>query len=220
MTESAPRQLSDIAHLEQEGSRLRGTLVARLALKAELQSPSAYVDALRQMEHVQVETSASSSVWGLESGAQLITAMTIAGVRHLSMSEIPAFTKEKADASSGKYGPGTYFGAGNLRGETVELLAARAQHAYDASLHGSFLLLDRSQVLQSARQLRAGLGMPHPSIKSNIQNAPLTQYLEGYVVDGHPIAGAVIFADKDRTSAEIVVAPSATNLIQANPVAT
>ena len=217
MVENGHQSIDTVASLEHEASRLRGTLVARLALRAEQQSPSHYVDSLRRLEGVQAHTSLQSEVWSLDSGAQLVTALHLEGVRHLSVAEIPAFTHEKARSSSGKFGPGTYFGAGNLKGETVELLAARANHAYDASMTGAFLLLDRSQVKDTARNLRDGLGLPHPQVISSIQNAPLTEYLEGYAINGQGLAGAIIFSDKDRTAAEVVVSPSATHLIQATP---
>jgi hypothetical protein len=217
MTESARQSVDAVASLEHEASRLRGTLVAKLALQAEQQSPSAYVDSLRRLEGVRAHLSLQSEVWSLDSGAQLVTALHLEGVRHLSVAEIQAFSHDKARSSSGKFGPGTYFGAGALKGETVDLLAARANYAYDASITGAFLLLDRSQVKDTARNLRDGLGLPHPQVVTSIQNAPLTEYLEGYAVGGQGIAGAIIFSDKDRTAAEVVVSPSATHLIQATP---
>lgn len=212
MTTDIYRPIETIASLERAPSRVLGTLVTRRSLDVAppVEIASWGLQALGTLRGVEARASRSSSLFRIGNDAEVVTHTSLSGLQHVSTGPIDRFTREGAMGSSGKFGRGTYFGAGSLSGETVDLLnkAGNTQHVVDAS--GTFLLVDRRKVREVAVVLGRGLGQTESPIKSTIQNAPLIDLASQYSVDNTQISGVVVFMNEARSAAEIVISPDAT----------
>ncbi len=212
MTTESHRSIETVADLRLAPSRVVGSLISKMSL--EVASPAELaswgMQALGALPGVEAHADRRSALFSIGGGAEVISRAQLRGLQHISQAPIDQFTREGAQRSSGKFGRGTYFGVGDLGGETVDLLnrAGNVQHTTDAS--GSFLLVDRRMVREVAQILGGGLGHEVSPIRSNIQNAPLIDLASQYVIGDEPISGVVVFMNDDRTAAEIVIAPQAT----------
>jgi hypothetical protein len=149
--------------------------------------------------------------------ATLLSGAELAGIWHYSANQIDLFTEDEATESIGKFGRGTYFGAGELNGETVDFLKSRDTIRHDAKLTGNVLTVVRDDVQDVARQLKTINGLPQSGFKSSIKNAPLTDLLETTDVAGQQV-DAILITMQEGNSAELVVLPrSVSNISVVSP---
>lgn len=215
MKAEAYRPIELVADLERAPSRVLGSLMTKRSLEV---APAAEVAswgmrALSALPGIEAQASRQSSLFRIGEGAEVITHTHIRGLRHTSNASIERFTREGAMRSSGKFGRGTYFGAGNLGGETVDLLNRAGNVEHIADVDGAFLLVDRRMVKEVASVLGKGLGHSESPIRSNIQNAPLIDLASQYMIGDVPISGVVVFMNGERSAAEVVMAPAATEAV-------
>jgi hypothetical protein len=152
----------------------------------------------------------------LDGAATLISGVRIAsGLWHLTPDVITKFKREKAAASRGKFGVGTYFGLGDLGGETVDLLRTTARFTHKVGFEGAVLAVDRDQVKGVVAGLRTLRGEAPTRLSWNSQTGPLTDLADGVTFgDGVLVKAVLVYMDPERTSAELVVLPSATEHIR------
>ena len=151
--------------------------------------------------------------------ATVLGGVEIAGMSHISVSEIDRFETDKIGSSGGKFGVGTYFALGNLKGETADDLVGRYESGdavkHEAKAAGNFLVVDRKNVLALNDDIRKVLGEPEPGFKSSIRNAPqLTTKLQAFQVNVQPIDGVIILMSDEDPSAEVIIMPGSTPKIE------
>lgn len=135
----------------------------------------------------------------------------VSGLWHYSVNDIKEFSEATAQKSDGKFGRGTYFGVGDLKGETVDGLRSDSIHKYSASFRGTIAVVQRDHVLAVAADLRLAQYVSSPGFKTNIQNAPLTDLFSMYAYTTS--IDAVLVVMDEAGAAELVVSPAATNQI-------
>jgi hypothetical protein len=138
--------------------------------------------------------------------ATLLSGAELEGIWHYSASPLEHFTEDEAAKRKGKFGKGTYFGAGELSGETVDLLRSGDTIKHDTKFTGNILAVPRDNVLGIASQLETANGLPQSRLKSSIQNAPLTDLLETIDIAGQKV-DAVLITMREGSAAELAVLP-------------
>lgn len=160
---------------------------------------------------------AKEAIPAFEDKATLFAGAEVEGLWHYSATRIDHFTEDEAAKRKGKFGSGTYFGAGELSGETVDLLRAGDTVRHDAKFTGNVLAVSRDNVLDVAEQLKALNGLPPTRLRSSIQNAPLTDLLNAVEISGQQV-DAVLITMSDGNAAELAVLPqSVTGIEIVNP---
>lgn len=170
---------------------------------------SAGVETLRRLGldvHVDPEVAHTEQI----GSAEITRGLDIHGLVHISETSKNQFEEAKT-GRLGKFGDGTYFAAGNLTGETYNLLKVPGNVLHSATVDDvSVLFVDRSQVRLLDDELKMRAGIPESKLKTTIQNANLTDHSRQA---GLEVDAVVIFMDEERTAAEIVVLPHATSRI-------
>jgi hypothetical protein len=196
-----------------ETSRIRGDLYERYkARKLGERALSAPLDVAEVLPGLTGEAEASTAVLGDK--ATLITGADVAGLWHYSGTRIDRFTEDKASGSGGKFGRGTYFGVGEISGETVDALINGGNVRHEAGFSGNMLAFDRNQVRGVLDDLRSLQGLSQPNLRSSMQTGPVTDLVEGAAFDGHSVDAVMIYMDPERQGAEIIVLPHATENIR------
>lgn len=195
-----------------ETSRIRGDLYDRLKAKrlgeTALADPSVAVADI--LPGLSGEAKASTPV--LDGKATLVTGAEVSGLWHYSGAAIDKFTEDKV--GGGKFGRGTYFGVGEISGETVDALLSGGSIKHDAGFAGNVLALDRGQVKDVLDDLRTLQGLPRPGFRSSMQTGPVTDLAEGVAFEGHGVDAVMIYMDPERQGAEVIVLPHATENIR------
>jgi hypothetical protein len=146
--------------------------------------------------------------------ARLVAGANIAGgPYHYSSGVIEEFVREKA-STRGKFGPGTYLGVGELGGETVAGLKATGSVKHEVAFTGNILVLPRDEVRAVAAELMARKGILPSGVSINIENAPLTEYVEELDFAGVSVDAVMVYMDAEQSSAEIAVLPAATDRLR------
>jgi len=149
----------------------------------------------------------------LEGSVVFLEGAHVSGLWHYSVDHIGEFSEEVAKRQGGKFGHGTYFGAGDLKGETVELLKAEGTIRHGAVFDGNVAVVHRYDVLRAAEYLKREKNMPISRIKTSIPNAPLTDLFDDVNFDGRSIDAVMVLMDQEGGAVELVVAPKATHQI-------
>jgi len=150
----------------------------------------------------------------LDGKAVLAVGAHIDSLWHYSPSRISQFSKERAEDASGKYGKGTYFGIGDLGGETVDILKSGNNIRHDAEFTGNLLAVDLENVVDVIQRLKKLKGLPTSRLKSNVANGTLTDLVEGLTLEGGQVDAVLVYRDTTRTTAELVVLPSAIDKVE------
>lgn len=169
---------------------------------------SAGVDSLRSLG-LDVQVNQNQGTIERLKHAEIVRGVDIHGLVHISRGRIEQF--EEGKGVSGKFGEGTYFAAGNLTGETYDLLSTPGNVAHAASAEGlSVLFVNRSEIRELDSDLKERAGIPTTKLKTTIRNANITDLSSQA---GLEIDSVVIFMDDERTAAEVIVLPHATSQI-------
>jgi hypothetical protein len=142
--------------------------------------------------------------------ATVLGGVEIAGMSHISLNEIEEFQPDKVARGGGKFGIGTYFALGNLKGETAGDLVGRYESGdavrHDSKAMGNFLVMNRRDILSINEDIRIALGEPEPRIKTSLRNAPnLTTKLQNLQFNGQPIDGVIIIEGRSRKTSEALL---------------
>lgn len=202
---------TNMVDISKHESRLRGRLLEKTraiggsALAGDVAREPSVADILPGLNG-----KAESSTVVMGGKATLVAGADITGAWHYSRGRVDQFTAEKAGRTGGKFGKGTYFGIGELRGETVDGLKAGGNIRHDVGFAGNILVVDRAQVKDVLGDLRTVRGLPQPGFQSSIQNGPVADLVEGMSFAGHPVNAVMVYMDPERQGAEMIVLPSAT----------
>lgn len=139
--------------------------------------------------------------------AEVATDIVLDGLVHISRGSIDQFHRDKV-GPNGKFGLGTYFAAGELTGETYDLLATHGSTVHAAKSKGTAMIVDRDKVKELEGFLKEQAGLPQSGLKTRIPNADIT----GLAPEG--VDMLVVFMDRERSAAEIVVFPHAVGEIE------
>lgn len=172
---------------------------------------------VNDMQGVALTWQPTSAIYNVfEGNALAVSQATISGIKHISLQQEPitTFTAEKAAKATGKFGQGTYFGAGSLTGDTVDLISERyatgSGWEYTAQLTGNFLVFDHARVKQLKAEMQNQLKIPKERLVNNTSNfRQLTQWVAGCSIKGEAVDAAIIVMSKQNPSAEVVVFPHA-----------
>ncbi len=177
--------------------------------------PRVAVEIFEKMAGVSVRSTPETRKFNLFEGkARALQGVTIAGAEHRSFHQIGKFTKEGA-AKSGKFGQGTYFSLGELKGETMDGLRASDVYAHGASVTGNFMVVDRKQIKDVASLIRASAGMPEKNFKSSVRNEPdFTTLAKLISTNGNRFDGVIILMDDEGKSAELIVMPESIDKVR------
>lgn len=140
--------------------------------------------------------------------ARLQAGAVLQGLWHYSEGRIERFSEDSVTDHGGKFGKGTYFGAGELVGETVDDLKSKGAIRHEVNFAGNVLALARDDVVEVAARLREANGEAPTKLKSSIPNADLTALLGGMDFDGRK-PDAVLVTMSEGRAAELVVLPHA-----------
>ncbi len=197
------------------GGTALGSLVTIEAIK-----DGSLTDRLRSIPGTAMTASSNSYMTEIFDGkATVLGNVEISGMSHISIGEIEEFTLDKVGKGGGKFGVGTYFALGNLKGETAGSLVDRYESGdavrHDSKTTGNFLVMDRKSILAINEDIKNALGEPASNIRSSIRNSPdLTTKLQNFRINGQSIDGVVILMSSEDPSAEVIIMPSATSKIE------
>lgn len=188
---------------KEPSTQLKGTLVRQH--EAMHPSQSEGLAALATLG-VSVEQGEDSTVTAL-GPAEVATDIVLDGLVHISRGSIDQFHRDKV-GPNGKFGLGTYFAAGELTGETYDLLATHGSTVHAAKSKGTAMIVDRDKVKELEGFLKEQAGLPQSGLKTRIPNADIT----GLAPEG--VDMLVVFMDRERSAAEIVIFPHAVGEIE------
>jgi hypothetical protein len=217
MIEKIKRPSADT--IDRPHSRLRGTLVGtvgeramRLATgidPATSERSSERTANLAELEIAGLMGSAREIMPILDDETTLLIGAEMSGMWHYSSGRIDNFSEAVAENNSGKFGRGTYFGIGDLRGETIDFLKDGDTIRHDVAFTGNVMVVDRRHVIQVAEKIKTQRGLPSSRVRASTPTSPLTDLIEGVKYDGQTVDAILVVMDKDKTSAELIVTPKA-----------
>lgn len=143
----------------------------------------------------------------LDGKATFIVGAEVTGPWHYSSSRIEEFSREGAEASRGKLGTGSYFGVGDLTGETVDGLKSDGSIKYQVGFSGNILAVDRDGVVEVSRLLDEMHGRRLSRLRMPI--APIADRAKGAAFEGHPVQAVMVYMDPTKQTGELVVLPEA-----------
>ncbi|HEX6462353.1 MAG TPA: hypothetical protein VFZ58_03750 [Candidatus Saccharimonadales bacterium] len=144
----------------------------------------------------------------LDNKATFIIDAEITGAWHYSPDRIEKFSREGAEASEGNFGTGTYFGIGELTGETVDYLKSGNNIKHEICFSGNILVVDRNKVVDASHELKKKQGQAVSRLRMPI--APIVDQAKGVDLNGQPIHAVMIYVSPERVSGELIVLPNAT----------
>jgi hypothetical protein len=159
-----------------------------------------------------VEGGAKEVASVLDGQATLVVGAEVTGPWHYSHGRLEEFSKEGAEASRCKLGTGTYFGVGDLTGETVDGLKSDGSIRHEISFSGNVLVVDRERVVEVSKSLDKMKGRPVSRLRMPI--APIADRASGAVFGGHSVQAVMVYMDPERTSGEMIVLPHAVDGIR------
>jgi hypothetical protein len=183
-------------------------LIADTAAAGSLALASETLHASVVQEHLPgVEGVAKEALPAFDNRATLVVDAEVEGPWHYSASAIDTFTRERSEEATGKFGTGTYFGVGDLSGETVDGLKAGDSVKHEIGFKGNVLVVDRKNVVGLSRHIDELQGRRISRLRTTVQTSPITDRLRGTAIDGHAVSAVMVYMDPERTSGELVVLP-------------
>ncbi len=147
------------------------------------------------IDGVQIELGNDTETLNLESGAVGYSDVLVRGLWHRSVREIGHFRDEKV-SFGGKHGMGTYVGAGEIGGTSLDSLKGETCYEYKLELSGNVLVVPFETYDDTSWELLERLGLDSENFKGQ-PGTVINKILQRQEIDGVSY-DAVIFYWPDR----------------------